>query len=708
MKPSALPQRYVSPALLLGALLVFAAPLGATEAAPSGPATVLPGVVVTPGVQADFSLGTGTYGLSSGQIENLAQGPDSAFTQVLVRAPGVSQDSAGQVHFREEDPYYQYYVDDILLPRGINGFGQDVDTLFVDAVTLKVGALPAQYAWGNYGIIAAQTKAGASLQGNEISYYGGSYDTSHLGAASGGTSGNTDYFLSGSYLHDSLGIENPTASARAVHDRTDQSKVFGYLSRKLTDTSSLSFIFSGAHADFQIPNNPDQASVLEFAEPFPAADSSLLNETQTEQSYYGVVAFKRTAGDWSLQIAQVNRYSGVLFRPDENGDLYFNGVASRVFRDILTNGAQGDFTYQAGGAHTLRGGLLFDTEAARDHNSVAVFDAGAVDPDTGAVVATEPPFAIQDDHFKRGYDGTLYMQDEWKVSDRLTLNYGGRFDRVDAYVHESQVSPRISVVYQASPATTWHAGYARYFIPPPLENVSPTSVGKFDGTTNAADQDTDDPVKCERSHYFDAGVIRKLSPAIQIGVDGYYKRATDQVDDGQFGAANITSPYNYARATIYGGEFSASYAQGGFSAYGNFAAAQARATDIVSSEFEFDADELAYIATHNIYLDQTQFFTSSAGASYAWRQTTVHADVIYGSGMRRGFANTETLPAYAPVNVGMEYRFKLAGSYEGTFRLDVINLFDQSYVLNDGTGIGVGAPKFGMRRGYFGGISCRF
>lgn len=41
-------------------------------------------------------------------------------------------------------------------------------------------------------------------------------------------------------------------------------------------------------------------------------------------------------------------------------------------------------------------------------------------------------------------------------------------------------------------------------------------------------------------------------------------------------------------------------------------------------------------------------------------------------------------------------------------RLDVINLFDQVYEMNDGTGIGVGAPKFGNRRGIFGGLAQTF
>ena len=60
------------------------------------------------------------------------------------------------------------------------------------------------------------------------------------------------------------------------------------------------------------------------------------------------------------------------------------------------------------------------------------------------------------------------------------------------------------------------------------------------------------------------------------------------------------------------------------------------------------------------------------------------------------------------MNVGIEYRFKLSRKGEASLRFDVINLLDDTYELNDGTGIGEGAPKFGMRRGFFGGLSCNF
>ena len=43
-----------------------------------------------------------------------------------------------------------------------------------------------------------------------------------------------------------------------------------------------------------------------------------------------------------------------------------------------------------------------------------------------------------------------------------------------------------------------------------------------------------------------------------------------------------------------------------------------------------------------------------------------------------------------------------------TARLDVLNLFDTVYQLRDGSGIGVGAPQYGLRRGVYAGLSRAF
>ncbi|MGO9994868.1 MAG: hypothetical protein ACLPTF_20470 [Steroidobacteraceae bacterium] len=41
----------------------------------------------------------------------------------------------------------------------------------------------------------------------------------------------------------------------------------------------------------------------------------------------------------------------------------------------------------------------------------------------------------------------------------------------------------------------------------------------------------------------------------------------------------------------------------------------------------------------------------------------------------------------------------------GAARFDVVNIFDKEYQIRNGTGVGVGAPQFGRRRGLFFGLS---
>ena len=56
-----------------------------------------------------------------------------------------------------------------------------------------------------------------------------------------------------------------------------------------------------------------------------------------------------------------------------------------------------------------------------------------------------------------------------------------------------------------------------------------------------------------------------------MNYDSYWKQARDLIDEGQFGAPIILTPFNYAQGKQYGAELSVDYALGNFSAYGNLA-----------------------------------------------------------------------------------------------------------------------------------------
>jgi len=648
------------------------------------------------------SLGATRYTVGPDRLDSQAQGENASFNQTILRFPGVAQDSFGQLHVRGEHANLQYRIDDVLLPESIPGFGQELETRFADNISLVTGALPAQFGFRTTGVIDIHTKNGAAFQQSEASVYLGSFDTIKPSFESGSVIGKLSSYVSTSYLHSGIGIENPTGSSNPIHDNTDQDKLFGYFSYIFDETSRLTLLLSGNHSDFQIPNNPGQTGA--FTDMGRSTfDSSKLDENQTEQSSYAILTYQKTVDDFSMQASIFTRYSSVLFRPDDVGDLIFNGVASRVDRDILSNGVEFDASYKLNDQHTLRGGLLFSEQHATVGTATLVFPIDANGNQTSDV-----PLNIVGNSDKYGYFYGFYVQDEWKPFEQLTINFGGRLDFVNAFSDENQLSPRLNIVYEPVKGTVIHGGYARYFTPPPLENVDQSTIAKFAGTTNESAITNDSPVTSERAHYFDVGVTQKVAEGFNVGLDGFYKSSHSTLDEGQFGQALILSSFNYKRGEIYGGELTSSYDHGPFSAYLNAGYEWARGTQVSSAQFLFDPAELAYINNHWVFLDHDQRFTASTGVSYTWNDWKAVIDGLYGNGLRRGFANTQKNEPYETFNLSLQRRIKLTEKTSVVVRFDVVNLLDKIYELRDGSGIGVGAPQFGQRRGFYGTVAFDF
>ena len=675
-------------------------------------------------------LGATAYTINKDQIATVSQGGNAPFNEIILRAPGVAQDSAanGDLHVRGEHANLQYRINDVVLPEGITGFGLELDPRFVASMQLITGSLPAAYGFRTAGVVDIKTKSGAFENGGTAEVYGGSYDTVRPSFEYGGTDGKLSYFIDGSYDHNALGIENPTASHSAIHDVTDQEKMFTYLSYILDDTSRVSFMGSASYSNFEVPNTPGlQNDPANHSAPggnvwMPGTfDSSTLNEQQREQNYYGVVTYQKSAGDFNGQFSVFGRSSGVHFRPDQTGDLYFNGVASDVERKLFSKGLQADASYDLGDKHTIRGGGMLLNETVFSDSTTRVFFVDANGNPTGL-----DPNPIVDNHRLTGMFAGVYLQDEWKIFSKLTINYGARFDVFNSsFDNECQLSPRVNLIYKPTDSTTLHAGYARYFTPPPVESVSGSDVALFDGTSNSTGNDQSNPVKAERANYYDVGISQKLAPGLQVGVDGYYKSSREQLDDGLFGQTLILSAFNYAKGEVYGVEFTANYTHGGFSTYANVAVSRAQGENWNSAQFLFGPSgpgtDLAYVQNHWIPLDHDQRVSGSFGASYLWKEgdrssTRVYVDALYGTGLRTdatapdgsNIPNGGTVPAYYSVNLGAEQSFKLQKKQLLKGRLDIVNVTDNSYELRDGSGVGVNAAQYGARLGFFGSVSYVF
>jgi outer membrane receptor protein involved in Fe transport len=692
--------------LLSASALTLAASAPANAAAPDG---AVAEVVVTANRlnQARDSiqpqLGASAYSFDSKQIDALPGGGNAALSTVILQAPGVSQDSFGQLHVRDDHNGLQYRLNGVILPEGLGVFGQALSPRLADSVKLVTGALPAQYGLRTAGIIDIRTKTGLA-NGGSISLYGGGPGLIEPSIEYGGSRGSLSGFVSASVMQSDRGVESPDGSSVPLHDRTQQVNGFAYLEDILNADNRLSAILGTSVQHFQIPDQTGQAPLGYVVSGVGAYPSEALNEQQREATHYGVISLLHTADRWTAQVSLFARYSSLDFSPDPVGDILYGGISQAARKSDTAGGLQAEGVYTVSNAHTLRGGLVVQVDRS---TSSTVSQVLPVD-DSGAQTSASP-IVIIDSGSHTARTVSLYVQDEWRLTERLVLNYGLRFDQYAAYRAENQLSPRINAVWTEG-GTAVHAGYARYFSPPPFELVASQTVARFQGTSGASPGVSATTPYAERSDYYDIGLVQKITSAFSVGLDSFYKKARNMVDEGQFGAPIILTPFNYRDGFAYGLELSLNYSHGPLQAYANLNAQKAQGRDIITSQFAFDPTDLAYINSHYIYLDHDQTYSASAGIDYNLGDgVKAGADLIYGSGLRKGGAvpNGAAVGPYTQVNLTTSKSFDAPGG-PVELRLDVVNAFDRVYLIRDGTGVGVGAPQYGPRRGLMFGVRKSF
>ena len=659
----------------------------------------------------DLSPETGSfaYRFDKESIQRMPAGTNTGLAQVLQQAPGVSQDSfgqgQGQIHIHGENGGgIQYRVNNVFLPDAVTSYGEIFSPRFVHSITLLDGVLPAQFGYRNEGVIDIHTKDGCIDRGpnlNNFELYGGQRDTVEPSFELGGCHGRLSYYFSGLYLRSDLGLQSPTASPTPNHDRTEQGQGFANISYLLDSRTRLSLLSGVAVDAFQIPPQPGLMPqfVLKGAQNLP---SSQVGENDFEQNYYGVLALQGALGDTATyQLAGFSRYYVLDYSPDPKLDLIYNGVAAKILQSGFINGVQEDTSYKLNPQHTIGAGFYLSGETIESDDHALSFRADA----NGNQLSTTPIRVVDDNHRTAWLLG-FYLQDEWRPIENLTINVGLRWDWMSAFVTRNQVSPRLSAEYEAIPGTTLHAGYARYFKVPPFDQVALRTVESFADTTNAAAVNSgNDKIDAETDDYFDAGIRQRLLEHLNAGLDGFYKFGHHQLDLSQLGSSVVTAPLNYRRSRAWGSDFSLAYQDKKLTAYLNFSYAILQARYINAGAFlGDDADEIAYIKNHYITLDDVQTFTGSAGASYQLNGFLLMMDGLWGSGFRRGFANTGALPPILQFNAAIARSFKLPSIGEVAARLTVINVFNHPYQIRNGTGIGVFAPAYGPRRAIYGGI----
>jgi outer membrane cobalamin receptor len=659
------------------------------------------------------SLGASSYTLTNDTLENRPGGETTKLGQVLLQVPGVAQDGSGKLSVRGAHGDLQFRINNVIIPEGIADFGERLSPRLADRIELIRGALPAQYGLQVGGVVNITTKSGTYRDGGQAEIYGGSHGEIEPAFEYATTSGPTSLFASGSYLRTNVGLNSPDGSAHPLHDRTNAYEGFAFVDHIIDAQSRVSLIAGASDEQFQIPNvrglhASTYASPGPFQRPLTVngvgdIPSEELGGHQSEASRFGILSYIRTTAKATIQASLFVGSSKNIAAPDELGTLLFSGVGRSLEERNFAAGLQLEAVYALSPRNALRTGTILNANRARSRARTLVLPVDAQGRQTSAM-----PIIVDRAALERRNEASLFLQDEWKPFQGLTLNFGARLDRVGGPGGGTKLGPRASIVWAPREGTILHAGYARYFVPPP---ESSQEAILLPGTTGALPTATGGAPRPETDNYYDAGIQQKLG-ALTVGIDGYWRDAANLLEERQLGSSLIGRAFNYETGRLRGVELSLTYSGGPFSAWSNLAIADAKGRRIVSNQFDFTPAQLAYLGAHDVRLDRDQTYTASGGASYRLGPLRLSGDFIYGSGFRRtatgGPPNAASLPGYLQADLAAVFHMEGLGDHPLDLRLDVANVFDRKYQIRDSSGLAASVPQWGPRRGVFVGLEQSF
>jgi outer membrane receptor protein involved in Fe transport len=266
---------------------------------------------------------------------------------------------------------------------------------------------------------------------------------------------------------------------------------------------------------------------------------------------------------------------------------------------------------------------------------------------------------------------SLFLQDDWKPTDRFAVNYGARWDsffgsqNLDMEDSEkSMISPRVNLAYQHDHRTVFKASYNRLFQAPPMVQ------GELIGATP----------KVATSDQFDLTFERSLGPTSSMRITAY-KKTTDDflyirqlipgLQDGPF------SGVNYEEGKSQGIELSMQMTPidgKGFSGFLTWTNGGSEASGMGSDGSGAPS------------LPSDQRNTITAGFNYMWANGSNWAlSWDFGSGMPTtdlyGLGvGLDERPQQSRVNFRFQSSQTALGPFGG-FTIDIENLFDSNTVI---------------------------
>jgi outer membrane receptor protein involved in Fe transport len=654
------------------------------------------------------------YPLTVGNRQNL--------TKVVSKVAGFAQDSVNQAHPRGEHASTSIYINGFLLPGAFQGrAGQFLHPDAIQTIDIQTGGYAPEYGGETAAVMNLTLRSGTLTPFRDYNLAAGSFGTfeSQFGAGGKFTNGRGGYMIHASQRITDNALEAPQPDRQNAHNGGRSSTFFGNFDWELNKSEQLSLVLNTAPGRTEVANRTglpgrfaDLGQGFGYAGRLSAEDAAaggIVSQQEAKQDIYqqdgnnfSTLQWRKSQGNRSLVISlggSASTQNILNNNPNNGASIISPGNTAGTGTRVLPEDSSIEFSpnirrkynqlqLQANatvnqGRNTLKYGALYSDQSGRESYQLipgsqtalnelyaldqrlaptgGTFTPGATDEEIGTYTlgsATNvPTLSVR----RSGYYAAAYVQNTTRFTDKLTVNYGARFDAYkqtqnigQENVNESEVSPRVNVAYAVNPKTTVRTSYNRLFSQPPL------AQGAILGES----------IKPQLSDLVELSVERQLAGGQSLKLAGYSKWNENQLDTailvegtqiGVFATTNI--PRSRVRGTELTWEKQPTGGKGwgGYLTWANVVAQPAQPFD-------------------DPYNDHDQLNTITAGANFALSNgSTVGLSVYHGSGVFSSALDGRRQPR-TELNLSLASGPTMFKNITAT--LGVENLLDSRQVIN--------------------------
>jgi outer membrane receptor protein involved in Fe transport len=488
--------------------------------------------------------------------------PSGRVQATLASLAGWRMEDNGLLHVRGVDDGLLYVQDGIPVYARLDRlFGMPPNPSAIASLHVLNGYIPPEFGFKSGAVVEVRTETG--IQGSWTGAFDtgiADLDTRHLeGFAAGPLGSRAGLMVTGSDERSSRFLD-PVALEN-FHNEGRTSSVAAQLTY-----GTGGHLFTGSaqlgRARYEVPHTEAQ---------------ELAGQDQHQRTTQMLVS-----GSWQRVLSARTVWQASAYRRQGSATL----VASPADTPVTAGGRRLDERHGALASvthqrerHTFKFGGELSALALHERFSFAVThpeDADEAGLSEGALAhGPDDPFEFEDR--RRPTLASLFAQDVFQASDRLTLNFGVRFDSSTQLVEETAWSPRVGAAWRAREGTTVRASWLRLFQPPQVEYLLLSSSAEARRLSPFVSEEIGGGTElpAERQSALELSLTHLIAPGLTMDGSLWRRRATDVDDPNVFFGTTVTFPNSVARQRAGGFDLRlAAAARGGFS--GSLAYSHAR------------------------------------------------------------------------------------------------------------------------------------